>query len=155
MKFIDRHTRTIYDANDKKQLVIPRDSLLNDIVLDLWSAIIGYMDYHQFIIGKKKLGYRKIGLDEFNDKKHDFLKYYNKNNGIDTHGNFLAKDNVIQIKNSYVFINNCVLYFSVDSYSNKMKIANYIFNPIQENKFNYCYMTPHLNYHNTILVPNI
>jgi hypothetical protein len=155
IKFIDRHTRTIYNANDKKLLIIPCDSSLNDIVPDLWGVIIGYINHHPFIIGKKKLGYRKITLNEFDDRKYDFLKYYHDNDGICVHGDTVKNDNMIQIERSYVFLNNSVLHFSIQSNSDKMRITNSSLNNNRVNELNYYRMTSHLDVHNTILVPDV
>ena len=122
--FIDRNIRTIYDENGKKKLKIPGHTILDNIVFHLWCEIAKYMDYHQYALciqeknRKIPLGYREITLNEFDNQKEKFIKYYWRNNGVYTFDEinqfycFLKINN--QNKNFYRVIDSFYLIQIVD-----------------------------------------
>ena len=105
--------RIVYDLNGTKILEIPIDTSLDNIIADLWSGIIKYMDYHPFIISNADRiipGYRSIRKEEFNGKK--FTDHYFENGGI---------ANMIEFK---VLMNSCL------TVERKFIVCDYDTNPV-------------------------
>jgi hypothetical protein len=116
MSFSVKITKTICDKDNKKILKYPIDTILDNIVNDLWTDIIKYMDF-EFAIGCSHeiyAGYRKINEKEFEEFKSIFGTYYAKNGGIKilpgssqcstfsfSNCPFGIEDNYTQINNNY------------------------------------------------------
>lgn len=98
--------KIITDKNDKIILKFPIDTVLDNIIDDLWNNIIKYMDYQPFLIAIPKYalsGYRLIREDEFDSKK--FLDYYFNNRSIPYLGDTIGPSYAILIVGNYYVIN--------------------------------------------------
>lgn len=65
-------TKTLCDYKGNIILNFPIDTLLDNIIIDLWSHIIKYLDLCDYIIGDvgvSYLGYHQITNEEFNMEK--------------------------------------------------------------------------------------
>jgi hypothetical protein len=93
--------RSIYNHANQKIYEFPGDTLLDNILIDLWSVIIKYT---QHVFALKNLGkvhddYRVMKLEEFHSHKDIFFDYIEKNGLVDIFGDYY---------NNY--------YFSIDDY---------------------------------------
>jgi hypothetical protein len=64
-------TRTIYNPKNEKVFDFPADTILDNIILDLWNHIAKYLNHH-FVVGDSVTiypGYRPMRKDEFNAKE--------------------------------------------------------------------------------------
>jgi len=70
--------RVMHDSNNKKVFEFPIDTLLDNIILDLWNDIIKYVDYHIILGANNSIypGYRKMKKEEFDGEK--IMDYYFK-----------------------------------------------------------------------------
>lgn len=69
--------RILYDSNDKEIFKFPVDTILDNVIIDLWNDIMRYM--YTFVIGDngtKYFGYRQMKKEEFNENM--FKSYYLK-----------------------------------------------------------------------------
>lgn len=145
--------RTIHDKNGKKILNIPINSLLNNIIIDLWGDIVRYMDYYPFIIGIDKPHYRKITLDEFENMKIKFMEYYWKNNGVHMFGDVGIYDNYLNIGDMMILLNKYLLAFRVRN--QKIVIQNGNLSDVAIKNNLECKRLGNMEKGNTILIPDI
>lgn len=88
VKIVTVSTKKVIDSNDNIIYEFPGDTLLDNILPDLWPSIISYQHCnHPFKIGKKNTqytGYRVIYDEECDTKQFSklFIEYYEKNNGL-------------------------------------------------------------------------
>lgn len=78
---------SIRDSSGNALLKIPDNSVLVNIIPDLWSCIIKYFDNHLFVVGKFHVPYDDYRLVTKSDLENDELKIlfaylYRLNNGI-------------------------------------------------------------------------
>lgn len=79
-----KHTKTISDIYENILFEFPENTLLDNILPDLWSEILKYQVV-PFIIGDPNLtypGFHLISKDEFLDCVDDIMEYYHSNKGI-------------------------------------------------------------------------
>lgn len=76
--------KIIYGHHDNQLVKFHKGTTLDNIIPDLWSVIVTYMQY-PFIVGlssEKYDGYRPLTEIEFNESKGKFFDNYNKNEKI-------------------------------------------------------------------------
>lgn len=126
-----KHTNVIKDSKGNKLYKFPCNTLLDDILIDLWSEIIKYMYYHQYALGihnKTHIGYRKMTKDEFDSHKVNFLNYYWMNKGIYSLDDLGSSENkFLTVDGHYIKFNSYVISFSSISKNNKTLIKSKMF----------------------------
>jgi len=70
--------RIVYDSNNKKVFKFPIDTILDNVIPDLWHDIIGYANCEIFIGDSttKYYGFRPMKKEEFNEKQ--IMDYYGR-----------------------------------------------------------------------------
>jgi len=102
---VECHTKKIYNSKGKKILKIPIGTLLDNIIIDLWSEITPYLDYHQFALGKTTKsypGYRKLTQNDFDIDK--FFDCHWKNKGFHTFDN-IFRNAYVSVEGNYILKN--------------------------------------------------
>lgn len=85
-----KYTRTLIDSNGKEIYEFPANTLLDNILPDLWNDIMKYIKRDKFILRNRLLpcpGFRKVTKDEFVILENDFMNYYKQNGGITNYQN--------------------------------------------------------------------
>lgn len=75
--------KVLCDSKGKTILIFPFDTLLDNVIMDLWSHVMRYLVLRPYIIGDVRIkypGYHPVTNEEFN--MENFLNYYFENNGI-------------------------------------------------------------------------
>jgi hypothetical protein len=93
----------ICDKNGKKIIIIPANTVLDNILDDLWNDVIRYLPSPFLISHKICPGYRKMKCGDFSEIK--FRNYYIKHGGINTN----IKDSTFM--NMHICGEECILYF--------------------------------------------
>lgn len=147
--------RSIYDKNGKKLLTIPQDTSLDKIIIDLWSVIIKYLDYHPFIIGINVPGYRRMTFGEFDDMKTKFVNYNKDNNGIYFYGNLDYDNYIMTIEGKALLLNNYPLTLVFGTSKDKITFDWDIDNVIKSDIKYIVNFPRHITECVTILIPDI
>lgn len=82
-KILTEFTRTLVDIDGNKIFRFPAETLLDNIIPDLWIDIMRYS--HRFILWNRLIpcpGYRKVTEEEFPTLRNNFIEFYEKNKGI-------------------------------------------------------------------------
>lgn len=84
LSIIPKHTKIIRDSKGDVLFEFPENTLLDNILSDLWGKIFWYklVPFALGISYKHYPGYRAVTLTEFDNKKNDIIKYYYDQKGF-------------------------------------------------------------------------
>jgi hypothetical protein len=106
------NVKIVRDGKGNIIFTLPIGTVLDNIILDLWTDIIKYQNIHSFIICDKNNllpGFKIVNENDFDSIKSMFLKYYDVNEGIPNFAK-LQTDN----KHSYFVIGDYYTKSQID-----------------------------------------
>jgi hypothetical protein len=126
MSAVIKNIKMIMDSKGNKIFKLPSDTLLDNIIPDLWTDIIKYQYTYEFILcdnWNQFPGFRIVKQDEWPSMQSKFLNYYNQYGGIPNIANFKSDNDhsYLVMDNNYVDLYGH--YVTCDVIKNDTKIV--------------------------------